>query len=112
MSGVIVVAPVIVDRPDSSVSGEPEFQLKIAPNCHRSTTRATMPAAVAEDLLLRSKRQLPCSVTADVMRSVIDDVLFSRRFLGSMTRNILKSVVLRAPSESNSPKLRLHVYDT
>ena len=43
ISGVIVVPPVIVERPESSVRGAPEFQLKIPPNCQRSTSRATMP---------------------------------------------------------------------
>jgi len=40
---VIVVAPVIVERPDSKVNGAPELQPRIPPNCQRSTRRATIP---------------------------------------------------------------------
>src|ERR1051325_1264673 len=84
------------------VIGAPELQLKIPPNCHRSTIRFTAPGA-----LLKNFRPGPNGISKvpllrkSCVRWNASRLLLRLRFLGSKYSSVLSALF--------SPRPRLHV---
>src|SRR2546426_5790818 len=86
-----------------TVSGVPVAQLKIPPNCHRSTSRWTRPADLPRNGRFgpNGSSTVPLLVNMWV-RWKPSSALFNDLFLGSR--------YVTPPSVSFSPRARLHVY--
>ena len=85
------------------VKGCPELQLKMPPNCHRSTIRETQFGAPLRNLRFgpNGSSNVPL-LRKSCVRWKGSRLLFSDRFRGSQYS--------RAPSMLFSPSERLHVY--